>query len=78
MMSDRRTQVDRELSLIPRGSAAQNEFRMVFNARRRNALGATPEGHTDLRSVFAASLASVRATYPTFEPDYDPRLFESG
>lgn len=74
-MSEQQKQVDRELAFIPRGSDAQNEFRMVFNARRLNSLGVKPEGPTDLRAVFEACLASVRANYPDFEPEFDPRLF---
>jgi hypothetical protein len=63
-----------ELALIPRGDAAQNEFRMIFNARRLNSLSAHPEGQTDIRSVIEESAASVSATRPGFEPVYDPKL----
>jgi len=75
-VTDPRAQNDRELALIPRGDQAQNDFRMLFNSRRLNSLGANPEGPTDLRSVFDGVVAAIRATYPDFEPQYDPRLFD--
>lgn len=70
------SQTSRELALMPRGDHAQNMFRMVFNARRQNSLGAYPEGRTDLRSVFEEAKKSVRVMWPDFEPEYDPSLFD--
>ena len=66
----------RELALIPKGDLAQNTFRMVFHMWRLNSLGADAEFPSDdLRSVFARAKQAVRATWPDFEPLYDPRLF---
>jgi hypothetical protein len=73
--TDPQTQVNRELSLIPRGDLAQNLFRMAFNALRLNSLSAHPEGATDLPSVFERAVKSVRDEYPDFKPQYDSGLF---
>jgi hypothetical protein len=67
-------QASRELELIPKGDLAQNTFRMVFFAFRQNSLGRQPEIDDDVRVVVEKAAATVRATFPDFEPKLDPRL----
>jgi hypothetical protein len=69
-------QTKRELALIPRGDFAQNTFRRNFYAMRMNSLGSDPEFPPDLPSVFEQATKSVRANWPDFEPQYDPRLLD--
>lgn len=68
MNAQTRAQVTRELEDIPRGSLAQNIYRMVYQQARLNGLGARPETGPTSADAHAFALRTVRAQHPDFEP----------
>jgi len=66
-----------ELDHIPRGpkGSAQNEFRLVYNRRRRVDLGRDPS--TPRKESVQRAAQSVTAYNPGFEPEYDTQYFEA-
>lgn len=63
-----------ELEHIPRKPWPQGLIRADYNARRRHELSENPA--TPRAATFARTLASVRATVPDFDPQYDRAFFE--
>jgi hypothetical protein len=65
--------VAEELEHIPRGSAAQNAFRAVYNAYRRHDLGQDEDAPSSLAVQSATEL--VGRGMPGFTPELDRAFF---
>jgi hypothetical protein len=65
--SGMRAQAAKELRRVPRGSFAQNMYRMLLQQYLMNSLGKAPEV-LDFPAAHAAALRSVRESHPDFEP----------
>lgn len=68
-MTDRiRAQVARELEAIPRGSLAQNIYRMAYELARLNGLGANPQLPSTAVAAHEVALKAARGMDPEFKP----------
>ena len=66
-----RAQVATELEAIPRGSLAQNMYRMVYEQVRLNGLGARAEVGSTSEDAHNFALQTVREQHPDFTPARD-------
>ncbi len=67
------TRVANELEAIPRGTVAQNMYRMVYQQARLNGLGSRPETGPTSEDAHAFALLTVREQHPDFTPIRDIR-----
>jgi hypothetical protein len=68
MNGQTRAQVANELEAIPRGTLAQNIYRMVYQQARLNGLGSRPEIGPTSEEAHAFALQAVREQDPVFWP----------
>jgi len=68
MNGQTRAQITDELEAIPRGSLAQNIYRMVYQQARLNGLGSRPEIGPTSEDAHAFALQTVREQHPDFWP----------
>jgi hypothetical protein len=68
MNGQTRAQIAKELEAIPRGSLAQNLYRMIYHQARLNGLGSRPEIGPTSEDAHAFALQTVREQHPDFWP----------
>lgn len=68
LRDDLSTIVARELRNIPRGSYAQNMYRMVYQQARLNGLGQKAELPNTAQAAHQCALETVRENHPDFVP----------
>lgn len=62
------TEITREVKAYPRGDAAQNLFRSVYNAALRSAFGPKEYIPPSRAAAYEQALGTVRAQHPEFIP----------
>jgi len=69
MNAQLRAQVETELEAIPRGSPAQNMYRMVYEQARLNGLGTRPQVAATSHAAHEFALRAAREHQPDFQPE---------
>jgi len=78
MNAQTRAQVANELEAIPRGTLAQNIYRMVYQHARLNGLGSRLEIGPSSEDAHAFALQTVREQHPDVTPTRDIRIGSDG